>query len=148
MTIIGNSMKPRAIIVSGYFNPLHIGHIEYFKKSKKLGNKLFVIVNNDLQREAKGSKEFMHEKERAAIISELKIVNEVFLSIDKDSSVSRTIEGIFKKYNSDFDLYFANGGDQNNNNIPEALVCNKLGIKLIDGLGKKIQSSSWLLKKK
>tara|TARA_S200000501_G_C20763328_1_gene717127 strand:- start:2 stop:427 length:426 start_codon:yes stop_codon:yes gene_type:complete len=141
-------MKPRAIIVSGYFNPLHIGHIEYFKESKKLGNKLFVIVNNDLQREVKGSKEFMHEKERAAIISELKIVNEVFLSIDRDSSVSRTIERIFKKYYSDFDLYFANGGDQNNNNIPEALVCKKLGIKLIDGLGKKIQSSSWLLKKK
>ena len=141
-------MKPKAIIVSGYFNPLHIGHIEYFKESKKLGDKLFVIVNNDFQREIKGSKEFMLENERAQIIKELKIIDEVFLSVDKDKSVSKTIEKIFNKYHLGFDLFFANGGDQKKSNIPENKICKKLGIQLIDGLGKKIQSSSWLLGKK
>lgn len=141
-------MKKKGIIVSGYFNPLHIGHIEYFKESKKLGDKLFVIVNNDFQREIKGSKEFMLENERAQIIKELKIIDEVFLSVDKDKSVSKTIEKIFNKYHLGFDLFFANGGDQKKSNIPENKICKKLGIQLIDGLGKKIQSSSWLLGKK
>ena len=67
-------MKQKGIIVSGYFNPLHIGHIEYFKKSKHLGDKLFVIVNNDIQRQLKGSKEFMLQDERVSIIKELKIM--------------------------------------------------------------------------
>ena len=141
-------MKKKGIIVSGYFNPLHVGHIEYFKESKKLGDKLFVIVNNDFQRKIKGSKEFMLEQERVDIIKELKIINEVFLSVDKDRSVSKTIEKIFKKYHLGFDLFFTNGGDQKKSNIPENEICQKLGIQLIDGLGKKIQSSSWLLKKK
>ena len=138
-------MKKQGIIVSGYFNPLHIGHIEYFKKSKCYGDKLFVIVNNDFQRKLKGSKEFMFEDERVSIIKELKIIDEVFLSIDKDSSVSKTISKIHEKYYKDYELFFANGGDQKNNKIPEVDICNKLNIKLIDGLGDKIQSSSWLL---
>ena len=140
-------MKQKGIIVSGYFNPLHIGHIEYFKKSKHLGDKLFVIVNNDIQRQLKGSKEFMLQDERVSIIKELKIINEVFLSIDKDSTVSMTIRKIHNKHNRNYDLYFANGGDQTNNKIPEIQICNELGIDLLDGLGNKIQSSSWLLKK-
>ena len=141
-------MKTRTIIISGYFNPLHKGHIEYFKNAKSLGDNLFVIVNNDKQRKLKGSKEFMLEDERVLIINELEITDKVFLSIDKDSKVSLTIEKIHSMYSSKTDLYFVNGGDQYNNNIPEAEICNKLGIQLIDGLGKKIQSSSWLLNKK
>lgn len=141
-------MKNKTIIVSGYFNPLHKGHIEYFKKAKSLGENLFVIVNNDNQRKLKGSKEFMLEDERVLIINELEITDKVFLSIDKDRTVSLTIEKIHSMYSSTSDLYFVNGGDQNNNNIPEVKTCNKLGIKLIDGLGEKIQSSSSLLNKK
>ncbi len=79
-------MKKKAIIVSGYFNPLHKGHIEYFRKAKSKGDELFVIINNDKQRRLKGSKEFMKEDERIIIISELKLVNKVFLSIDKDKN--------------------------------------------------------------
>ena len=139
-------MKKNAIIVSGYFNPLHKGHIEYFKKAKSLGDNLFVIVNSDHQRKLKGSKEFMLEDERVLIISELAITDKVILSIDKDRTVSVTIEKIHSIYSSKSDLSFVNGGDQNNNNIPEAAICNKLGIRLIDGLGDKIQSSSWLIK--
>ena len=140
-------MKYKAIIVSGYFNPLHKGHIEYFHKSKKNGEKLFVIVNNDNQRKLKGSKEFMDQSERMLIINELNISDKVFLSIDKDRTVCKTLAEIHKTHSHKFELYFANGGDQNNKKIPEVSLCKNLGIKLLDGLGKKIQSSSWLLKK-
>tara|TARA_B100000965_G_C19045200_1_gene521259 strand:+ start:66 stop:500 length:435 start_codon:yes stop_codon:yes gene_type:complete len=139
-------MKPKAIIVSGYFNPLHKGHIEYFHLAKSNGDKLFVIVNNDFQRKLKGSKEFMSEDERVLIVGELTITDQVFLSIDKDSRVCLTIEKIYNNYGNKFEFLFANGGDQNNESIPENEICKKLGIKLIDGLGDKIQSSSWLLK--
>ena len=140
-------MKKKVIIVSGYFNPLHKGHIEYFKLAKKNGDKLFVIVNNDHQRDLKGSKEFMREDERLLIINELKIVDNVILSIDNDKTVRRTLNFIYKEFSLKYDLIFANGGDQKNDMIPESNICNELGIKLIDGLGKKIQSSSWLINK-
>ena len=141
-------MKPKAIIVSGYFNPLHKGHIEYFHLAKSNGNKLFVIVNNDFQQKLKGSKEFMLEDERVLIVEELTITDQVFLSIDKDLTVRLTIEKIYNSYGNKFEFLFANGGDQNNESIPENEICKNLGIKLIDGLGHKIQSSSWLLKRK
>jgi D-beta-D-heptose 7-phosphate kinase/D-beta-D-heptose 1-phosphate adenosyltransferase len=141
-------MKPRAIIVSGYFNPIHKGHIEYLHNSKLYGSQLFVIVNNDFQRILKGSKEFQNEDERLIIIQNLKIVDKCFLSIDKDRTVTETIKNIFNNFSSEFDFAFANGGDQNNESIPERALCEELGIELIDGLGEKIQSSSWLLNKK
>ena len=139
-------MKPKVVIVSGYFNPLHKGHIEYFNLAKSNGDKLFVIVNNDFQRKLKGSKEFMLEDERVLIVEELTITDQIFLSIDKDLTVCLTIEKIYNSYSNKFEFLFANGGDQNNESIPENEICKKLGIKLIDGLGDKIQSSSWLLK--
>ena len=82
--IMEENKKEKAIIVSGYFNPLHKGHIEYFQRSKELGNKLFVIVNNDNQRSLKGSKEFMLEDERMLIIESLSITDLTVLSIDQD----------------------------------------------------------------
>ena len=140
-------MKKRIIIVSGYFNPLHKGHLEYFRLAKSMGDLLYVIVNNDLQREKKGSKEFMLEDERMIIIEELKLVDKVYLSVDQDRSVSKTINKIHDEYGSTHTLYFANGGDQSKDTILEVNICENLGIKLIDGLGEKIQSSSWILKK-
>ena len=140
-------MKPKAIIVSGYFNPLHKGHIEYFHLAKAKGDQLFVIVNNDHQRALKESKEFMLEQERVLIVKELTVVNQVILSIDKDKTVCATLEKIHKDFSKNFELFFANGGDQNNDSIPEVPICKKVGIGLLDGLGAKIQSSSWLLKK-
>jgi cytidyltransferase-like protein len=138
-------MKKKIVLVSGYFNPIHKGHIEYFHKAKKLGDKLFVIVNNDFQRELKGSKKFMLEDERILIINELKVVDTAFLSIDKNKNVSSSIEYLHSSFFRDYDFMFVNGGDQNNQTIPESIICKKLGIKLVDGLGEKIQSSSWLL---
>ena len=139
--------KQKAIIVSGYFNPIHKGHLEYFNNAKALADKLFVIVNNDHQRELKGSKEFQDENERMIIVSNIKAVDKAILSIDTDRTVRETIKMIAEQFGGEFELGFANGGDQNNNTIPERPICEKLGISLIDGLGDKIQSSSWLLKK-
>ena len=140
--------KQKAIIVSGYFNPVHKGHIEYFYSARQFAHKLIVIVNNDYQRKLKGSKEFMKEDERVMIIKELEIVDFVYLSIDKKKDVSITIKKINEELSNKYELIFGNGGDQNNDTIPEAKICKELKIKLIDGLGEKIQSSSWLLKKK
>ena len=139
--------KPKAVIVSGYFNPIHKGHLEYLNKAKLLADELFVIVNNDHQRALKGSKEFQLEEERMLIVSNLKAVNKTILSIDTDRTVCATIEEIAKDFAETYDLAFANGGDQNNDTIPERPICEKMGIALLDGLGDKIQSSSWLLKK-
>lgn len=140
-------MKKRAVIVSGYFNPIHKGHIEYFQNSKNYADELFVIVNNDFQRVLKKSKEFQDEVERMFIVQNIRLVDKSFLSIDKDRTVIESIKMIHKHYYKEYDLSFANGGDQSNDTIPEKQICEDLGVKLIDGLGDKIQSSSWLLNK-
>ena len=137
----------KAVIVSGYFNPLHKGHLQLFEKSKEVGDFLIVIVNSDLQRELKGSKEFQLEDERLSIVQSIKGVGYACLSIDKDKTQKETLKMLRHKFGDIMELHFANGGDRNNDTIPEAETCNVLGIKLIDGLGEKIQSSSWLLAK-
>lgn len=129
----------KTIVVSGYFDPLHKGHIEYLTKAKSLGDRLLVIVNSDHQARLKKGKSFMEEDERVIIVSSLKCVDEVVLSIDTDRTVCKTIASL-----DPVPYAFCNGGDQNNNSIPETSVCNEKGINLIDGLGEKIQSSSWL----
>jgi len=127
--------------VSGYFDPIHIGHIEYFKSSKKIADKLMVIVNNDEQAVLKKGRAFMPAEERIKIIQELKCVDYVVKSIDQDRTVCATLASVSPKPD-----FFCNGGDQNNNSIPEADICHELGIDLRDGFGEKIQSSSWLIK--
>ena len=141
-------MRKKAIIVSGYFNPIHKGHLEYFNNAKALADELFVIVNSDLQRNLKGSKEFQKEDERLFIVQNIKAVDKAIISVDTDRTVCASIRTISETYGKEYDLGFANGGDQDNNSIPEAPICNQLKIELIDGLGDKIQSSSWLLNKK
>lgn len=130
----------KIVCVSGYFNPLHAGHIEYFEKSKELGNKLVVIVNNDKQSILKKGSSFMPEDERLKIIRSLRIVDMAVLSIDDDRTVCKTLRSVRPHI-------FANGGDQFNDIIPEKPICEELNIQLSDGLGDKIQSSSWLLAK-
>ena len=138
----------KAVIISGYFNPLHKGHLELFEKARVKGSEIWVIVNNDHQRALKGSKEFMDENERLQIIRSLKVVDKAFVSLDKQGTQIDTLKAIHTMFSYDYALAFANGGDQNNKTIPEAKICKELGIQLIDGLGDKIQSSSWLLDKK
>ena len=138
------------VIASGYFNPVHKGHIEYLTKSKELGDKLFVIVNNDKQREMKGSKEFMNEDERKLVIETLKPVDWAVVAIDTENrQVDKSIKLIHELYKDEFQNFiFSNGGDQTEQTIAEGDICQKLGIKMVFGLGDKIQSSSWLLKDK
>jgi len=140
----------KAIIVSGYFNPIHKGHLELFAKAKAQADELWVIVNSDLQRKLKGSKEFQDENERLLIVNSLKMVDHAIISIDKDRTVCESIRALNVKAiakDPKYQISFANGGDQNNDSIPEAGICKELGVSLIEGLGDKIQSSSWLLKK-
>jgi cytidyltransferase-like protein len=136
------------VIASGYFNPIHKGHIEYLNRSKALGDFLFVIVNNDYQRRMKGSKEFMSEDERLIVVSNIKAVDGAMIAIDENSRLVETsIESIYTQMGSKFDkVIFSNGGDQTANTIGEKDICTKLGIEMIFGLGDKIQSSSWLIK--
>ena len=101
-------MKEKVVIVSGYFNPLHKGHIELFKKAKAIGDFLFIIVNNDQQRALKGSKEFMLQDERILILSELKIVDKVILSIDKDRTIIKTLKDLSKNFSNDFEFSYVN----------------------------------------
>lgn len=128
------------VAASGYFNPLHKGHVEYLQKAKSLGDYLVVIINNDKQRALKNSKEFMDEQERMFIVSALKCVDEVFLSVDQDTSVCESLAAIKPNI-------FAKGGDRFSSEIPESKICKQLGISIVDGLGEKVQSSSWLLNK-
>ena len=139
-------MKKKAIIVSGYFNPYHRGHAELFEKAKEEGDLLIVIVNNDFQRELKGSKAFQDQDERVDLIRTIRFVDIAYVSIDEDQTQIETLKMLYTRYGDALELAFANGGDQNNDTIPERSICEALGIELIDGLGEKIQSSSWLLK--
>ena len=107
-----------------------------------------MIVNSDFQRELKGSKEFIDQDERLIIVSAIGIVDKTLISIDKDKTQCATLSDLADKYSSEYELFFANGGDQNNNSIPEVPICREKGIELLEGLGDKIQSSSWLLKNK
>ena len=125
----------KKIAVSGYFDPIHVGHIEYINNAKKLGDWLVVIVNNNNQCALKKGKYFMDEKDRVLIVKNIKAVDEVFLSIDEDKTVCKSL----KKVNPDV---FANGGDRKNYEIPESKVCKENNIQIIDGLGDKLRSSS------
>tara|TARA_Y100000768_G_scaffold48049_1_gene31410 strand:- start:256 stop:663 length:408 start_codon:yes stop_codon:yes gene_type:complete len=127
----------KTVAVSGYFDPIHVGHIEYLELAKNLGDKLIVIVNNDHQCRLKKGKSFMNEKDRLKIMESLRIVDEVFLSIDKDKTVCKSLQHIKPDI-------FANGGDRNLKEIPETKVMKKHNILMVDGLGEKIRSSSRL----
>ena len=127
--------KLTTVAVSGYFDPIHVGHLEYLQLAKKLGDNLIVIINNNLQAELKKGSTFMDEKDRMEIVAALRCVDEVFLSIDTDKSVCKSLEHIKPDI-------FANGGDRSLDEIPETAVMEKYNIKMVDGLGSKIRSSS------
>lgn len=140
----------KLVITSAYCNPIHKGHIECFNLAKSLGDKLVVILNNDTQVKIKKDIPFMDIENRLFIVKNLRCVDDVFVSIDEDKTVCNSIECVFNaeticgKYT---EVIFAKGGDRNIGNIPEKAVCDRLGIKIVDGLGDKIISSSSLLDK-
>ena len=127
--------ESKTVAASGYFDPIHVGHIEYLEMAAKLGDRLVVIVNNDNQAALKKGAPFMTEEDRLKIVSSLKCVDEVFLSIDEDSTVCRSLQAVSPDI-------FAKGGDRFIDEIPEATTCKEIGAEIVDGLGMKIRSSS------
>jgi len=127
----------KTVAISGYFDPLHVGHLEYIELAADLGDHLTVIVNNDYQCELKKGKSFMSEKDRVRIIQALSVVDTTFLSIDNDLSVCKSLAFVQPHV-------FANGGDRTLGEIPETRVMKEYGIEMVDGLGSKIRSSSEL----
>lgn len=132
----------KLVIVSGYFNPLHGGHLDMFEAASKLGDRLLVVVNNDKQQILKKGKIILQQENRYRLVNALRVVDEVILSIDEDPPVINTLEIIAKTHPYD-ELIFANGGDRNSDKeIPETEVCQKYGIQLVFGLGDKVDSST------
>lgn len=136
----------KVIVVSGGFDPLHSGHISYFEDAKSYGDKLIVALNSDKWLEKKKGKSFMPFSERKSIIENLKFVDKV---IDfKDDDIGSCIHALekVKEFHKEDEVYFANGGDRDKENIPEMSVD---GINFLFGVGgdDKKNSSSWILKK-
>ena len=135
-------------IASGYFNPIHIGHIDYINRSKELCDYLIVIVNNDIQRELKGSKQFFNESDRLLIVSNLKSVDKSIISIDEDGTQCKTLLYIRTMYDTvGYQLYFFNSGDRVGNTVTkESDVCMKNNIIEVLICLPKLRASSEILK--
>jgi len=146
-TKIKKGLKNKGLVIaSGYFNPLHIGHLDYLREAKKLGNRLLVIINNDEQVKAKGNISFMNQKDRMKIIMSLQFVDTVMVSADKDKTVCETLR-LIPLYHKADRMIFANGGDRREEDVPEKEICDKLGIEMVYGVGgEKKESSSSLIK--
>ena len=136
-------------IVSGGFDPVHVGHIELLQKAREKADSLFVIVNNDAFLERKKGKAFMPLKERITIMQSFKGVELAIESVDEDDTVCETLTWLSAAYKPKFEeIFFCNGGDRTSGeNTPEHEICLKVGIEPVYGLGDKIQSSSDLLQK-
>lgn len=125
----------KTYIVSGFFNPLHGGHLDMIEAAAKLSDRLIVIVNNDIQQVIKKDKIILSEQNRARLIGALRDVDEVMIAIDDDPTVIRSLKQIALKYPDD-ELTFANGGDRDSETaIPETEVCRAHNIELLFGVG-------------
>jgi D-beta-D-heptose 7-phosphate kinase/D-beta-D-heptose 1-phosphate adenosyltransferase len=135
-------------ITSGYFDPIHLGHLELLDLSRKQADALWVIVNTDTQAALKKGKAFMPEKTRLGIVQALRVVDRAVLSIDTDGSVCATLDQLLAEAKAaGHEAIFCKGGDRNAGNIPEMEVLRRHSSRLIDGLGAKIDSSSAIIAK-
>jgi len=125
----------KTVIVSGFFNPLHGGHLDMIEGAKNLGDRLIVIVNNDIQQVLKKDQIILSENNRARVITALREVDEVIVALDENPTVIKSLEAIANKYPND-ELIFANGGDRDSEKaIPEGVICRKHNIQMIFGVG-------------
>ena len=133
----------KVVMVSGGFDPIHVGHLEMLEEAKELGNRLVAVVNCDAWLIRKKGRFLMNQEDRAKLIKSIRYVDDVFILESERDDVSEAIEIIRPDI-------FANGGDRKDESlIPESPVCKKLGIEMIFNVGKngKIRSSSELLEK-
>ena len=150
------------IVLSGGFDPVHKGHLRMFREASNLGHQVIVGLNSDDWLSRKKDKPFMKFEERKEILEGFKYVNQVLAFDDSDDTASSLIKQVRTIYSgkgfnydyldsnptgeTDYNLYFANGGDRTSDNVPEMKVCDELGVEMIWGIGGgKIQSSSWLI---
>ncbi|MCA9338538.1 adenylyltransferase/cytidyltransferase family protein [Candidatus Saccharibacteria bacterium] len=125
----------KTVIVSGYFNPLHGGHLDYMEGAAKLGDRLVVIVNNDVQQVLKKGKVILDEQNRMRLVGALRVVDEVVLSVDEDPTVVKSLQLVAEKYPGD-ELIFANGGDRDSTKeVPETAVCEQYNIAMVFDAG-------------
>jgi glycerol-3-phosphate cytidylyltransferase/D-beta-D-heptose 7-phosphate kinase/D-beta-D-heptose 1-phosphate adenosyltransferase len=129
----------KRIIVSGYFNPLHGGHLDMIDTAATMGDNLIAVVNNDVQQIQKKGKIILDQDNRMRLLKALRDVDEVILSVDQDPTQIKTLEMIAKKYPDD-ELVFANDGDRDSEQaIPEGDICRQYNIEMvfnISGKGK------------
>jgi cytidyltransferase-like protein len=137
--------QKKIVMVSGGFDPVHVGHLDMLKEAKELGDELVVILNNDNWLKLKKGHAFMNEEDRKEILESFKFIDRVVITSHepntKDISVCRELE-LLKPH------IFANGGDRKEDNIPEYEICKRLGIEMVFNIGKKgkIRSSSDMVK--
>ena len=136
-------MSRTAVIVSGYFSPIHVGHLDMIDAAAAHGDELVVIVNNNEQQIAKKGKLIIDEHDRLRIVRALRAVDHAFIAVDTD----RTVSASLAKVRSDFPdhrLIFANGGDRQPGFVPEASTCEEHAIEMLYGVGgtEKADSSS------
>ena len=126
--------RPVAVIVSGYFSPIHVGHLDMIEAAAALGDKLVVIVNNNAQQVAKKGKLIIDEADRLRIVEALGVVDLAMIAVDDDRTVSESLRAIAEAH-PDHDLVFANGGDRKPEFVPESAVCEQYGIRMEFGVG-------------
>lgn len=125
----------KVVIVSGFFNPLHGGHLDMIEAAALMGEKLIVVVNNDTQQVLKKGKVILNEQNRARLVGALRMVDEVVIAVDEEPPVIKTLQMIAIQHPDD-ELIFANGGDRDSEKvIPETEVCKAYGIKMVIGVG-------------
>lgn len=127
---------PTLVILSGYFGPIHVGHLDMIEAGAAAGDELYVIVNNNLQQELKKGRVIIDEADRLRIVQALRVVDHATIAVDQDGTVCASIEAIAKQF-PDREIIFGNGGDRHPDGdpSPETGVCERYGITMVYGMG-------------
>ncbi len=132
----------KVVIISGFFNPLHGGHLDMVEHAAAMGDKVVVIVNNDVQQMLKKGKIILDEQNRVRLMKALRDVDDVMLSVDQDPTVIESLKKVAEKYKGE-ELVFANGGDRDSGKVvPETATCEEYGIEMVFEAGGNTKADS------